>query len=200
MIAPLPNEGDLLKRCVKGSTEAFGELVAHYQDAIFNLVYRMIGHREDANDVTQEVFLRAFRKIGTFQGRSRFATWLYSIATNQAISERRKRSAAVRKGRVQMSTLAGDEGGSYDPPGDDPAPEEQMSAVEVRRQIEQAIDELPDDYRAVVVLRDVEELDYDGIADALNCSRGTVKSRLHRARLQLRRKLEQVLAEQRADR
>ena len=194
MIEPLPSEAELLKRCAKGDAGAFGKLVNHYENAIFNVVFRMVGNRHDAEDVTQEVFIRAFRKIRTFGGRSSFATWLYSIAANQSISERRRRSAKSRKGSVQMSVLDGNRNGAaYDPPGDGPAPDTKLHASETHRQIEQAIAGLDDDYRTVVVLRDIEELDYNTISDVLGCSRGTVKSRLHRARLELRHKLQGLL-------
>ena len=194
MVSPLPSEPKVLKRCAEGDAEQFGKLVTHYQDAIFNLVFRMIGNREDARDLTQEVFIKAFRRIKSFEGRSSFGTWLYSIAVNQAISERRRRSAASRGGRIHMSRLDGDETqGRYDPPGNGPAPDERLRADETRQRIEQAIAELADDYRAVVLLREVEGLDYDSIGDVLGCSRGTVKSRLHRARQELRRKLQGLL-------
>ena len=194
MIEPLPNEAELLKRCRKGDTEAFGDLVIHYENAIFNVVFRMINHREDARDVTQDVFIKAFRRLRSFQGRSSLATWLYAIAVNQSISERRRRATASRSGRVQMSLLAGADGeGTYDPPGSEPGPAERVGADETRRQIEQAIAGLPDDYRTVVLLRDIEGLDYGSISNVLGCSRGTVKSRLHRARLELRRKLQRLV-------
>ena len=194
MISPLQSETELLTRCAKGDTGAFGKLVSHYENAIFNLVYRMVGNRHDAENVTQEVFIKAFRNIRTFGGRSSFATWLYSIAANQSISERRRRSAKSRKGSVQMSALDGnDDGAVYDPPGDGPTPDAKLQASETHRQIEQAIAELDEDFRTVVVLRDIEELDYNTISDVLGCSRGTVKSRLHRARLELRQKLQGLL-------
>ena len=194
MISPLQSEGELLSRCAKGDTGAFGKLVSHYENAIFNLVYRMVGNRHDAENVTQEVFIKAFRKIRTFGGRSSFATWLYSIAANQSVSERRHRSTQSRKGSVQMSVLDGNsDGAAYDPPGKGPAPDAKLQSSETHRLIEQAIAELDEDFRTVVVLRDIEELDYNTISDVLGCSRGTVKSRLHRARLELRQKLQGLL-------
>ncbi len=194
MIAPLPNEAELVKQSARGNADAFGKLVSHYQDTVYNLVYRMMGHREDAMDITQEVFLRAFRNISGFEGRSRFITWLHSIAVNQAISGRRKQSAAGRAGQLQMSAIANEES-AYDPPGAVCEPGQRLQADDVRRRIEQAIAELPDEYRAVVVLRDIQEMDYESIGEALSCSRGTVKSRLHRARLELRKKLRGLLAD-----
>jgi len=194
MIGPLPNEFELLKRCAKGDTGAFGAFVTHYEDTVFNLAYRMLGNREDARDVTQEVFVRAFRKIREFEGRSSMATWLYSIAVNQAISERRRQGARARSSEVQMSVLDGDgDDPPYDPPGREPAPDRRIGDSETRDRIERAIAELDADHQAVVVLRDVEGLDYGGISEVLGCSRGTVKSRLHRARLELRQKLRGLL-------
>ena len=189
MIGPHPNEPELLKRCGRGDADAFGRLVSHYENTVFNVALRMVGNRHDAEDVAQNVFIKAFRKIRSFGGRSSFATWLYSIAVNESISERRRRSAKSRKGAVQMSVLDGNDGDPYDPPGDGPAPDGRMQAGETHRRIEQAIAELDEEYRGVVVLRDIEGLDYRAIGEVLGCSRGTVKSRLHRARLELRQKL-----------
>jgi len=190
MIEPLPGETEILKRCAKGHTEAFGSLVTHYQDVIFGVVYRMIANHEDARDVTQEVFIKAFKNIASFRARSRFATWLYSIAVNQAISHRRRQTAGSRAGGVQMSALQGrDETNSFQPPAHAAAPDQRLTTAETTRQIENAIASLDEDHRTVVLLRDIEGLDYNSISQALGCSRGTVKSRLHRARLELRRKL-----------
>jgi RNA polymerase sigma-70 factor, ECF subfamily len=194
MVIPLPNEPELLKRCAKGNTEAFGALVSHYQDAIYNVAYRMLGHREDARDVTQEVFVKAFRKIRSFEARASFSTWLYSIALRQAINHRRHMGAQSRAGSVQMSSLGCDAGEHrFDAADDGPSPDAPLLAVETQRQIEKAIERLSDDYRAAVVLRDVEGLGYERIADILGCSLSTVKSRLHRARLELRRTLKTLI-------
>ena len=195
MLEPLPNEPELLDRCAKGDAGAFGQLVTHYENTIFNLVFRMIGRREDARDVTQEVFVKAFRKIGSFEGRSSFATWLYSIAVNRSLSERRRLATTLRRNEVQMSALGNEEAGSpYDPPGNELAPDARLRSDETRRQVEQAVATLDDDHRAVVVLRDIEGLDYESIGTVLGCSKGTVRSRLHRARVELREKLRPLLA------
>jgi RNA polymerase sigma-70 factor (ECF subfamily) len=194
MVDPLPNEAELLGRCAEGDTAAFGTLMEHYQDAIFNLVYRMVGNREDAQDVTQEAFIKAFRRLGSFQGRAKFGTWMYSIAVNQAISHRRRQMAKSRAGRVQMSALDGSgDDATFDPAADGPEPDQRLHREELLRQIESAIDDLADDHRAVVLLRDMEGLDYARIGEVLGCSKGTVKSRLHRARLELRHKLSMIL-------
>ena len=196
MLEPLPSESELLERCAKGDAGAFGKLVSHYENAIFNVVFRMIGHREDARDVTQEVFVKAFQKIRSFEGRSSFATWLYSIAVNRSLSERRRLAARSHRSEVQMSALDNNEADSpYDPQGDGPAPDARLSSDETRRQIEQAVAGLDDDHRAVVVLRDIEGLDYASIGKVVGCSKGTVRSRLHRARVELREKLRPLLAQ-----
>ena len=196
MIEPLPSEAELLRRSRRGDAEAFGKLVTHYQDAVYNVVIRMIRNPEDARELTQDVFLRAYRRIASFQGRSSLATWLYSIAVNHSISERRRRAAASRAPEIQMSALGGqDTDSAYDPPAAGPAPADRLNAAETHREIQRVLAELDDDYRSVIVLRDIEGLDYSAISDTLGCSRGTVKSRLHRARLQLRGKLRHLFAE-----
>ncbi len=196
MISPLPSEPELLRRSAKGDAGAFGMLVTHYQDAIFNLALRMVANREDASDVAQDVFLRAFRKIRAFEGRSSFMTWLYSIAMNESISLRRRKAAGSRKRELQMSVLDGrDADAMYDPPGHAAAPDDGLERAETCRQVEQALAELDENYRSVVVLRDVEGLNYASIGGVLGCSVGTVKSRLHRARLELRLKLGRLLAQ-----
>jgi len=194
MISPHPSEPELLRRCVKGDTAAFGTLVNHYQDVVFNLAYRMLGDRDDASDVAQEVFIKAYRNIGAFERRSSLATWLYSIATNESISQRRRAAATSRDGGVAMSALDGGGDCPFDPPGDAPAPDKPLKDRETRRQIERAIADLDDEHRSVVLLREMEGLDYSSIASVLGCTIGTVKSRLHRARLQLRSSLRHVWA------
>ena len=195
MISPLPGETELLKRSAEGDADAFGPLARHYQGVIYNLALRMLGNAEDAADVTQEVFVNAFRKVRSFEARSSFATWLYAIGVNQARSHQRRQGVRARAGEVTMSSLEPKrEEAAYDPPGDGPAPDERMRAQETRRQVERAIAELDHDHRAVVVLRDIEGLDYRAIAEALRWSVGTVKSRLHRARLELRQKLQGLVA------
>ncbi len=189
MVDPLQNEAEILGQCANGDADAFGQLVNHYQELIYNVVVRMLGKREDAQDVAQKVFLKAYRRLDTFQGESRFGTWLCSIAVNEAISERRRQSAARRSGAVPLSTLDNDLDCPFDPPSDGPGPEQPLEAEEMMGRIRAAVNELSDDYRAVVVLRDIEGLDYNAISQALGCSCGTIKSRLHRARLQLRAKL-----------
>lgn len=191
MSTPLPGELDLLSRSAKGDADAFGKLVSHYQNDIFNLVCRMIGNKDDAMDITQETFISAYKNIGAFEGRSKFNTWLYSIATNRAISAMRAKGS---RPSAQMSALEGDDGRSaFEPAAKTNTPVAQLEVTETQLQVQQAISELEEDYKTVVVLRDIQGLDYEEIGEVLNCSIGTVKSRLHRARTELRTKLAKML-------
>ena len=191
---PDPEASDerLIAQAQRGEANAFGQLVERHQDALFNGICRMVSHREDAEDLAQESFVKAFRSIASFQGRSRFYTWLYSIAINVVISHRRKMASRRRSAHVSLH-----EGPTGQPGIDvldrsDP-PEAATERREVGERIEQAIAELDDDYRTVVVLRDIEGFDYESIAQVLGCPQGTVKSRLHRARLALRELLKDMV-------
>jgi len=179
------DEPALIRRCKAGDTDAFGSLVAHYEGRVFNAVLRMTGRREDAADIVQETFLKAFRAMASFREDAAFYTWLFQIAVNTVMSRRRK--DVVRKQAQHVSLEATD---AQDPPLQVPnghrGPERLAQDAELGRRIEQAINELDDEYRLVVVLKDIEGCDYQQIADMIGCAKGTVKSRLHRARLLLR--------------
>jgi RNA polymerase sigma-70 factor (ECF subfamily) len=182
----------LLEQCRRGDMQAFGALVAKYQDRIFNMVFRMCGRRADAEELAQETFLKALERIGQFRGQSQFYTWLFRIAANLTISHRR------RGGRVRFQSLSGPE--EFEQSQADaltaavarkrsPAPEAAAMAAETGRRVMDALEELDDEFRLVVVLSDMEEMDYAQISDVLGVPIGTVKSRLHRARCILKDKL-----------
>ncbi len=178
----------LIAACQKGQMHAFGALVAKYQDRLFNAVLRMCGNRDDAADLCQEAFVRAIEKIGGFRGHSGFYTWLFRIAVNLVISRRR------RAGRVKFTSLSpdpdlGDSQAAALAGRGDGDPVRTAVTAEAHRRVLQAIDALDDEHRVVVVLRDIENMDYDQIAAVLAVPTGTVKSRLHRARMMLREKL-----------
>lgn len=182
----------LVRRARAGDMQAFGALVAKYQDRVFNLVYRMVGRRADAEEIAQDALLKAMEGIDRFQGNSRFSTWLYRIAVNTTISHRR------RVGRVRFHPLGGVEefeaamGQADTAQGSQqrqPGPEQAASALERHQLILQALEELDEEFRSAVVLRDVEDLDYETIAEILNVPIGTAKSRIHRGRKALRDKL-----------
>ena len=171
----------------EGDREAFGRLVIKYQDGLYNAVYRMTGRREDAADIVQETFLKAYRAIGRFRGGSTVYTWLYQIAVNTVISKRRHDTARKESKKIPLSGRDGS--AVVDTADRRPGPDVLAQQAELGRRIEQAIAELDEDQRIVVVLKDIEGLDYEQIAQIVGCPRGTVKSRLHRARLRLRERL-----------
>jgi len=195
-----PADHELVARAVEGDGEAFGLIVRRHQDRLYNVVYRLLGSAEDAQDALQEVFLKAFENLKGFRGTSSLYTWLFRIAVNTALSHRRKRR------REPLATGLGPGNAGTGPSGDDapgldPAdrsastnPAEPMMAAETEALIQGAIGALDDDHRAVVVLRDIQHCDYHEIAEILGVPTGTVKSRLHRARLVLRDRLRPLLA------
>ncbi|MFH0983518.1 MAG: sigma-70 family RNA polymerase sigma factor [Planctomycetota bacterium] len=182
----------LIERVRGGDVDAFGVLVSKYQDKVYNTCWRMCGHLEDARDLTQEAFLRAYQSLASFHGRSGFYTWVFRIAMNLALSHR-------RKARLRRAHSLDQEGG-VDPQAeplrdrltDEAAepPAQRVMASEMRQQVEEALNTLEPDHRAVVVLRDIEGFDYAEIAGILEIAPGTVKSRLHRARATLRARLQ----------
>lgn len=189
------DERDLVDRCKQGDRTAYDELVRRHQDRLFSLIYRCVGDYEEAGDVAQEVLIRAYRAISGFQGQSAFYTWLHRIAVNEVISHRR-RGSAVRKVKtvpISRNDPESESGGSEDPPDTSSEPSRLMDRKEREGLIQDAIQSLETEQRVIVVLRDVEGYDYDAIARMVGCPRGTVKSRLHRARLELRNKLRPLL-------
>jgi RNA polymerase sigma-70 factor (ECF subfamily) len=182
----------LVEQCRHGDMLAFGSLVAKYQERIFNMVFRMCGRRADAEELAQETFLKALERINQFRGQSKFYTWLFRIAANLTISHRR------RGGRVRFQSLSGPEEFEQDQADNltaamarkrNPAPEAAAMASEANRRVMEALEELDDEFRLVVVLCDMEGMNYAQIAQVLSLPIGTVKSRLHRARCELRDKL-----------
>lgn len=188
---------DLVRRCQDGDAAAFEGLVDRYQDRVYNLVYRMVGRHEDAQDIAQDVFLRALENIGSFRGQAQVFTWLFRIATNLAISRRR------RGQRVRFVSLSGPVGGQdgedhdarpMDPPDrSDNRPDESAERDELQRRVAAAIAGLDEEFRSVLVLKDIEGLDYQQIADILELPLGTIKSRLHRARSELKDALRPIV-------
>jgi len=187
------SDARLVEQCRNGDDSAFDELVRRYKDRVFNVVCRFLGNREDALDVVQEVFVRAYRSIGGFQGRSKVYTWLYSIAANLARNRLRDQS---RKGRDCAVSL---EGLEAEAPGiaqraatADPTPRKALERKELEEALQQCLSELQDHYRLAFVLRTIEDLSYDEIAEVMGCPTGTVKSRLNHARRMLRERLGQL--------
>ncbi len=172
----------LIRQCLQGSTAAFGELVRRYQDRLFNTVYRLLDHAEDAQDVVQEAFLNAYQNLGSFKGDSQFFTWLYRIAMNTAISLKRKQRATVSL----SAERDGDSGLEPADASEDIQPEITLQRRERARRLQDALNRLSPDHRAVLVLKEIEGEKYEVIAEILEVPVGTIRSRLHRARAELR--------------
>jgi RNA polymerase sigma-70 factor (ECF subfamily) len=179
---------------VGGDGSAFGAIVERHQDRLFNTVYRLVGSAEDARDLVQETFVKAYENLEGFRSSSSLYTWLFRIAVNTSLSHRRKRKW------LQVGGMPNADGDSLSaaemPDAAAPDPSDSLEAVETERAVQQALDSLDEEQRTVVVLRDIQQCDYQEIAEILGVPPGTVKSRLHRARLALREKLQRLLKTQ----
>jgi RNA polymerase sigma-70 factor (ECF subfamily) len=183
----------LLRRLRERDERAFREMMEQYQDRVFNLLYRMIGTREEAEDLAQEVFVTVFKSIDQFRGESKFSTWLYRVAANHCknrikyLSRRHDRDTGVLDDAAERQSVA--QGGAPIGAGHIEGPDRVLEGIEMEKLVQQAIALLDEDQRLVVVLRDIEELSYEEICQITGLPEGTVKSRLHRARLALKEKL-----------
>jgi len=180
------DDAQLIEETLSGKPAAFGELVGKYQDRLYNTLLRVLGCPEDALDAVQEAFVQAFLKLDTFQQSSAFYTWLYRIAFNKAISQRRRKKPALSVEQARESS-------GTEPVDTEPGPGDQAEREERRRQVQEAIAGLSEEYRSVLVLREIDGCCYETIAEILDLPIGTVRSRLHRGRLQLREELKEVL-------
>lgn len=189
-------DADLIRQVCAGDAASFGPLVAKYQDRVYNACWRICGHAEDARDLTQEAFIKAYESMDSFAGQSGFYTWLFRIAVNLSISHRRKASRRMTVTLARepdpwsINRQAAGLTGARDGDGD---PAHHAGQAETHAQVVAALNELDVDQRVVVVLKDIEGLDYEQIATILSVPKGTVKSRIHRARIALREKLKDRL-------
>lgn len=174
-----PTDQQLIAQTLQGQTASFGILIRKHQDRLFNSMVHLLRNQSDAEDVVQDAFLLALRKLNTFQGNSQFYTWLYRIARNTAISKLRR-----KKPTVSLDATLADQ--RLDFPDDGPAPSDQMERRERQMGLMTAMDQLSDEHREILILREMDELDYEAIAEILELPTGTVRSRLHRARSQLK--------------
>jgi RNA polymerase sigma-70 factor (ECF subfamily) len=181
-----PNDAQLIGQTLAGRSEAFGQLVLKYQDRLFNAVLHVVANAEDARDIVQEALVQAFLKLDSFQEHSAFYTWLYRIAFNAAISQRRRRRPMASVDRARETS-------HVEPSDREQDPAAALDCKERCRQVREAIAQLADDHRAVLVLREIDGCNYETIAEILALPLGTVRSRLHRARLQLRDLLKEML-------
>jgi len=179
------NERELIHRAKQGDMLAFEELILQHEKIVYNLALRMMNHSEDAKDISQEVFLKAYRSLSNFDERSAFSTWLYRITHNTCIDEMRR-----RKGKQSYSLeeeLENEEGSMQRQIADEgDTPEESLLREEQKSEILQALDTLTEEHKMAIILRDVKGLSYEEIAEIQELSLGTVKSRISRARNQLK--------------
>jgi RNA polymerase sigma-70 factor (ECF subfamily) len=184
------DDNRLIAECLSGNAAAFGELVRRHQDRLYNTVYRLLDNHEDAYDVVQDAFLNAYQSLDSFKGDSLFFTWLYRIAVNTAISFKRKRRAMVRIDSTGSNPVIEPHDTS-----DEARPGHALEQAEQEVRVRQALARLSPEHRAVLILKDMEGQKYEDMAEALGVPIGTIRSRLHRARLELREVLERMEAE-----
>lgn len=192
-------EKHLIDLARKGDRSALGQLLDHHHNRLYNVALRMVSNRDDAAEITQDAMLKVVQHIASYDGRSKLSTWMIRITMNQSISFLRKRK--LRKTTsLDMEFSSGGTGGDGDGPnlGDRIAgseelqPDQRVQKTEMIEQLHKALDCVDDDFRAILVLRDINEMDYQQISDVLSVPVGTVKSRLFRARLALREEMNKV--------
>lgn len=176
-----------INQVLKGDHNAFGEIVEIYKDKVFQICFRMLGNRQEAEDLAQEAFVRAYVNIQSFNITMKFSTWLYRIATNLCIDRLRKKKPDY----YLDAEVAGTEGlNMYSQIASDMAkPEEEVESLELQETIQVEIMKLPEKYRSVIVLKYIEELSLKEISEILDLPVGTVKTRIHRGREALRKQL-----------
>jgi RNA polymerase sigma-70 factor, ECF subfamily len=182
----------LVLRCQKGDALAFEQLVIKYRSKVFSMIYGMVQNEQDAWDLAQEGFIKAWRSIHRFKGQASFYTWLYRIVTNVAIDSLRRKGFKKTAEFDDEIAATQVEPGSMTLPRPDPMPHQGLEREEIRQRIEHAINKLSPEHRAVIVMKEIEELQYNEIAEALGCSIGTVMSRLFYARKKLQILLKDV--------
>lgn len=184
----MQEDAQLIQRSQQGDVYAFEELVIRYEKKVYTIAYKYMGNHEDASDMAQEAFLKAYQAIGTFRGESSLSTWLGRIVANKCLDELRKRQRSPYQSLDEELTT--DEGiVQKEIKAPDLSPEEQAESQETIAYLQKLIDGLKPEYKTVVILRELEGYSYEEIAQALDCSLGTIKSRLSRARKYLQKQI-----------
>lgn len=183
------NDSAVVERCLKGDKEAFADLVYKYEVPVYNLVYRIIGDREEAKDITQQTFLNAFLSLSSFKRELKFSSWLYKIGTNLCIDYLRK---SYQRKKVSIEEVM-DSSRGEELINEAAMENKTQENWEINERVQKAINKLPDHYRAAVVLRHIQNLNYEESAQVLNLPVGTVKTRVHRARKILYEELKDLM-------
>src|SRR5687767_6925575 len=186
-------EAVLIERCAAGEPAACAELVSGHERMVYQLALHLLGDRDEALDLSQEVFFSVFRTIHNFRGQSALKTWIYRIVINQARNRQRWWRRRHKSEQVSLDQHVAAHG-DLRQPGDDSSPDRAFARKQLAERLWAALDRLPFDQRSVIVLREVDGMSYDDIAFSLGVAVGTVKSRLTRARQTLRRQLQEVRA------
>lgn len=186
----MDEDRELIERTLGGDSAAFGCLVRKYQDRLHITLVHFLGGAEDAQDVCQDAFLQAYTNLRSFQQQAAFYTWLYRIARNLAVSSHRR-----RKLRQHLPLDSNSDGAAHDPVDPHAGPESRLERTERAQQIRRCLQALSEEHREVLVLKEIEEFEYEQIAAALEIPIGTVRSRLFRARMQLKELLQEVVQE-----
>lgn len=183
---------ELIAECLQGRTEAFGQLVTRYQDRLFGTLVTMLGSAEDARDVAQDAFVQAYQKLDSFRGQSAFYSWLFRIALNSSVDHHR------RQRRPTVSIDAAREQTGTEPTDLHPETSPSFGIERTERQnlVQTALGKLSPEYREVLVLKEMEDLKYEEIAVLVKIPVGTVRSRIHRGRAELKEILERLLGDQ----
>jgi RNA polymerase sigma-70 factor, ECF subfamily len=185
----------LLSRLRERDEAAFRELIAEHRERVFNVTVRMLGNRAEAEDVAQEVFISVFKTIDTFREDAKLSTWLYRVAVNHCKNRIKYLARRHQRDHDELDETQQDGGGDgvMSAPSTPRRPDRQLEGAQIDRIMQEAIAELEEDHRVLVVLRDIEDLSIEEICEITGLPDGTVKSRLHRARLALRKKIQKHL-------
>lgn len=180
-----PSDQSLIDQTLAGRREAFGLLVERYQHRLYHGLLHVLGSAEDAQDVAQDAFVNAFEKLASFKGQAAFYSWLFRIALNAGVSAKRKTR------RMTVSVEARREAAGLEPADDDPSnePSHAMHVSDRQRLVRQALSELSEEFRTALVLKEMDGMSYEEIATVVDVPLGTVRSRIHRARMEMRAKL-----------
>ena len=178
----------LARLAQNGDQEAFAELIERYKDKIYRLGYRMLGNQQEAEDITQETFLRVHMNLEKYDGKHKFSTWIFRIGTNLCIDRMRKKRLAAYSLDAQIGDEEGTDGYSFVQSKDD-SPENQVILSESQQRVRRIIDDLPEKYKSVIILFYLHDFSIKEISDVVEMPVATVKTRLHRGRELLRKKL-----------